>query len=212
MDDATVLREQAAETLRSVEGMRHRTIVEGKRSSTFPLIAFGLAALAVAPLGLLSVVRTHGFGAPNWNVAGSIAVCVSLLVAVMATEIHHRRLPVHPAAPPKKQISTGEAILYAIVLIVFGQLAIGLLFFVIATPLATGNGTVFFALYSIAALVQAKRTHNRALGWAGLAVLIPIGVAPFINTDFEITIVALLYGVVFFIAAGLVGRPKGMAA
>lgn len=211
MDDAAVLRQQAAETIRSVDGMRRRTVAAAVGTSIFPLIAFAVAALSVAPLGLLNAVRSHGFGAPNWSIAGSIVICVSLVAAVMATEIHYRRQPVHPASPPKKQFSTGELILLAIALIVFGQVALGLLFFVIVAPLATGNGTVFFVLYSIAALVQAKRTHNRALGWAGLVAMLPMGIAPFINTDFEVSIAALLYSLVFLIVAGLVRQRRPQA-
>src|SRR6266508_1475602 len=102
MDDAAVLRQEAAETLRSVEGMKRRTSAAGERASVFPLLAYSVVGFVGAVYGLISrtpacVYRHIGPGSeegscsrlPDIAVGMSVAISVALVVALIATEVHY---------------------------------------------------------------------------------------------------------------------------
>jgi hypothetical protein len=185
-------RDQAAETIRTVEGMRRRTIAAVNRLSPIPLLIFGLAALAAVPLTFLNG-KPRVIGSPGENVivvggeplhegvVPMIVVSLATLVAVVLTELHYRRQPVHPAPPPRKATSPGEAIFLAIVLIVFGPGIIASLF--VFAPFSSGSNILPFVAFCLAGLVMAKRVHNGALGLASVWAFVFAGLSPLIWAD-----------------------------
>jgi hypothetical protein len=221
MDDAAVLRQQAAETLRTVEGMKRRTAAVGGRASVFPLLAYAFAGFVGAVACVISrtpacVYRHIGPGSdegtcttlPNIGVPTAVAISVALVLAVVATEIHYRRQPVHPASP-KQQISVPQAIILAALVIVLGPFILGSIFI----ALSGAAGSLFiFLLISIAAIVQSRHIRNDALARAGALGALSLAAAQFINTDFEGSIVGFCYGAAFLIAAAIVYRRKTVAA
>ena len=224
MDDAALLRQQAAETLRSVEGMRRRTEAVGGRASIFPLVAYAFAGFTGAVAGLIQrtpacVYRHIGPGSdegscssiPNIGLAMGVAITIAIVAVVVATELHYRRQPVHPAAP-KQQISIAQAINIAAVAIVFGPLILGALFAVLGFGLLGPRSMFIYLLISIAAIVQGRHIRNDALARAGALATLFLGLAPFINTDFEGSIIGIGYATAFLVAAAIVYRRKGPAA
>lgn len=222
MDDAAVLRQQAAETLRSVEGMKRRTAAVGGRASIFPLLAYAFAGFVGAVAGFLSrtpacVYRHIGPGSdegscstlPDLGVATMVAISFALIVAVVATEIHYQKQPVHPASP-KQQISVAQAIILAAVVIVLGPLVLSAFFMAVSTAFLGSASLFVFLLISIFAIVQSRHIRNDALARAGALAALSLAVAPFINTDFEGAIVGLCYGAAFLIAAAIVNRRKAV--
>jgi hypothetical protein len=181
--ESAMERELAAETLRTVEGFRRRTLLEAVKSSPFPLFVFGLAALIAAP-----------FGEIGWKHASPIAVGVVLIGAVVASEIHYRRQPVH-AAMRRRPTSTGEWIFLAAILIFFGPgvvLGIGAL-----VAISAVSSSAAFVVFSIAAIVMGTRLRNPALGLTGVASFIAGFVAAFVWSDHWETLTPLAYGAGF---------------
>lgn len=234
MDDAAVLREQAAETLRSVEGMRRRAIAAGGHRSFFAPLMYALAAmisgLVAYVLSGADPVETSSFSSGTstqmfqsfcvgagcefkgpWIVP-TLVICASLLGAFIATEVHYRRQPVHPAAPPRKQRSTGDMILIAILIVVFGPMLLGLLFTLVTFPLLVGPTAAGFIFFTIAGLVQAKRTRNAALAIAAGVGLLAVGLAPFVDPDHETAMYGFLYAGVFLAAAAVARLRERPAA
>ena len=200
--------EQAAETLRSVEGMRRRTIAAVNRLSPMPPLIFGLATLVAAPFTLLTATEPI-VRAPNVFVIGPdpgrhgvipiIAIAVATIVAVVLTALHYRRQPVHPARPARKQMSAGEAIFLAVMLVLFGPGIVG--FFLAFAPLHAGSGFIPFAALAVTALVMAKGVQNGALGVASVWGFVVTGLSPFLWTDHWETISALGFAGSFLLAA-----------
>jgi hypothetical protein len=179
-------REMAAETLRSVEGMRKKALAAARRPSAFEPLVFGLAAAIAAPVGLLE--------SDTWL---SIVLAVAFVAAVAITDLHYQREPVHPAAPERRPRSSIEVILIAILLIVFLPWGIEFLF---VLP-AAGPTVIMFVLFTVGALVLAKRTRNDALALAGIFSLFSMVAANFIWADHTGFVVASLDCGLFLTAA-----------
>jgi hypothetical protein len=224
MDDAAVLRQEAAETLRSVEGMRRRTAAAGDRASVFPLLAYSLVGLVGAVYGLISrtppcVYRHLGPGSdegscsrlPDIGVGMFVAIFVALVVALVATEVHYRQQPVHPALP-KRPVSVAQAIILAAFVIVLGPFILGAFVAALDFGFLGGNRLFVFLLVSMTAIIQSRHVRNDALGRAGALAALSIALAAFINTDFEGSILGLCYAASFLIAGSLVHRRKTLIA
>ena len=195
--EGAIDRELAAETLRSVEGLRRRTISESVNASPFPLFVFGLAALVAAP-----------FGFTTWQKAVSVALAVTLFVAVVVTELHYRNQAVHPGPLRKKAMSTAEAIILAAVIIFVAPMLIGI-FLILATVSSGGIG-VFLAFTAFAILIG-RRERNGALALVGGFSLFAVALAPFTWNDHWQAVAALMYAGAF-LATGFVVRAVKAAA
>jgi hypothetical protein len=195
--DSAMDRELAAETLRSVEGMRRRTISESIKSSPFPLFVFGLAALAAAP-----------FGFSAWEPGLSIAMGVTLVIAIAAIELRYRNQAVHPAPLRKKPIGTVEAIILAAVIIVFGPMAFG----VVITLADVANGSVgMFLAFTAFAIFLGRRVRSGPLALTGGFSLFAVAIAPFTWNDHWQGIAALMYAAAF-LGVGVAVRAVRRAA
>jgi hypothetical protein len=195
--EAAMDRELAAETLRSVEGMRRRTVRESMKSSPFPLFMFGLAALIAAPFGFL-----------GWEPAISIVLGVTLAAAVVVSELHYRRLAVHPAPLRRRHMGVVEAIIFAAVIIVFAPMAFGVIFSLGA--LANGGVSMFLAVTAFA-IFLGRRLRNGALALTGGFSLFAVAIAPFTWNNHWEGIAALLYAAAF-LGVGAAVRSMRSAA
>ena len=224
MDDAAVLRQEAAETLRSMEGMRRRTAAAGGRGTVFPLLVYAFVGFIGALWGAIDrtpecVYRHIGPGSdegscsnlPNVSVRMAIGIAVALVVAVVLTEIHYRNQPVHPAIP-KMKISVPKAIIIAALVIVLGPFVLGMAFMALSGAFLGGSSMLVFLGISVVAIAQGRHIRNDALARAGAIPALSLAFAPFINTDFEGSIVGLAYGGAFLVAAAIVHRRKAVNA
>jgi len=184
--------EQAAETLRSLEGMRRRTMVAVNKLSPMPPLIFGLATLVVAPFMLLTS------DAPP-NVIPIIAIGLATVTAVVLTALHYRGQPVHPARAARKPMSVGGAIFLALMLVFFGPAIVT--FFLAFAPLQTGWAFIPIAALTVAALVMARVAMNGALGIASVSGFVITGLSPMLWADHWETIATLGFAGSFLLAA-----------
>lgn len=207
--------QQAAETLRAVEGMRRRTTAAVHRLSPLPPLIFGLATLVAAPFTLLTSYRAIerppnvlviGPDPGHRGIAAVIAMSLATIAAVALTTIYYRQQPVHPAPSQRKRWSTGEAIFFAVVLIVFGPGIIA--FFLTFAPLTSGWTFIPFAALTLAALITAKIFKNGAIAVASIWGFVITGLSPFMWTDHWEFIAALGYAGSFLLAALVVRYAK----
>jgi hypothetical protein len=141
----------------------------------------------------------------------AIGVAVALIVAVVATEIHYRNQPVHPATP-KMTISVPQAIIIAAAVIVLGPFLLGTAFIALQGAFLGGSSMFVFLVISILAIIQGRHIRNDALARAGAIGALSLAAAPFINTDFEGSIVGLSYAAAFVVGAAIVYRRTTVTA
>jgi hypothetical protein len=194
--EGAIDRDVAAETLRSVEGLRRKTMAAARRPSPFEPLVFGLAALLAAPFGLLS--------REIWL---TIVLGIALVSATAITDLHYKRQAVHRAAHARRSRTTEEVIVLAVLAVivlpnVLGFMLSWFLFFPDGGPTA-----ILLIAFAAAALVLAKRTHNKALGFAGALSVLSLVASIFIWADHWEFVAAALYGGILS-GAGLVALAK----
>jgi hypothetical protein len=223
--EQAIEREQAAETIRAVEGLRRRTLTAVNRLSPVPPLMFGLAMLIATPFTWLATDRyesvreiidgsvvEYGGSVERTSIPAIIAVGIATIAAVALAERHYRRQPVHPATLKRRSMSTVEAILLAAVLIVLGPFLVGSLFSIVLIPLWTGSAAVpVFVALTVASLVMGKRLKNGALAFAGALGLVVTGFSPLIYANHWETIASGSYAAMYLLAALLVLRLKSRA-
>jgi hypothetical protein len=195
MDD-TVVRQQAAETLRELRNMERRTRAATARSSPVPLAIFGTGALLAAPLGLI-----------DSQVATAVALGVALLGAVAATGAYHSRQPVHAADPVRRSIGITDVVVWLVILFlaVTGLPTIFLILSIDATM-------AMYLLFTAVAIAVGKRIHNDALAIGpGFALMIG-SFGLLIDTDYWRAISTAFFGGTYLIAALLVHIDRRQAA
>jgi hypothetical protein len=201
MESAAIDREQAAEMLRSVEGMRRRTMRASTRLSPIPALVFGLAALVAAPFGFIEP--------KTWE---TIALAAGLLIAFAITDLHYQRQAVHPAEKEKPPRTTADIVVLVVLLVVFGRFILGTIFgFLFVLPQAAGSNASLLVLWTAIAIYLGKRVRNDALPIAAGFAMLTIPAALFIWNDYWEAVAAAMYGGVF-LTASLVARVAGRRA
>jgi hypothetical protein len=196
-------REMAAETLRSVEGMRRRTIEAGVRPSAFPPLVFALAAFIASPFIF--------FTDQVWS---SVALGLIIISAIGITDLHYQRQAVHPVRERgRRERSTLELVLIVMLVLFFGRFVMGLFFSaLIFIPSVAGANAGLFVLFTASAILVGYRTRSPAMSIAGGFAVFSIAASFFIWNDHWQFITALLYGCVFLTAAGLVYNSRRRVA
>ena len=203
MESAGVFdRDQAAEMIRSVEGMRRKTLAASARTSPFPLVVFGLLALAAAPFGFIT--------SRAWE---SGALALGLLVAFGLTDRHYQRQSVHPAPASRAPRTTADIVVLVVLILVFGRFVVGfLLGFIFLVPGMVGSNAMLLILWSAIGIFLGKRTRNNALALAGGFSMLSIGASVFIWNDHWEVVAAASYGVVFLVGALIARTHQRRAA
>jgi hypothetical protein len=195
----------AAETLRAVEGLRRRSETLAK-ARAFPLWVWAAAFAATLPVAAFArrvnfsetvrdtggsvtmVLESDGGGYPAITF---IALAVAAVVAATVSIIDYRRQPVHRAREPRRQISVGEGVVLAAILLFLGPMAFWAFFAVAMSP------SIAFVGASLIAVLVGYHIGNRALSLAGVAALFGILPAPFIWSDYWPALAVASYVLMF---------------
>lgn len=182
----------AAETLRAVDGLRRRSESLTK-ARAFPLWVWAGAFAATLPVAAFarkvnfsgtvqdtdgSVTMVIGSDGGSYPAITFIALAVAAVVAATVSIIDYRRQPVHRAREPRRQISVGEGIVLAAILLVLGPMAYWAFFAVAMSP------SIAFVGASLIAVLVGNHMRNRALSLAGVAALFGMLPTPFIWADY----------------------------
>lgn len=192
-------RDEAAETLREIEGMRKRTLAAAKTLSPFPFYVWGAAMAAAAPLTLLP-----GRVTPN------VVIGVALLAAFAATDLYRRRMPVHASRPKLAERSTLDIVMLVVLIVIAGPFLFGVFFMFLS--FAAGSVGIF-VLVSFTSIFAGRMVNNDAFSIAGgfSMFMIAVGIVvseriydEFLLDDHPWEAYTALGYAVFFLAIGAV--------